>query len=211
MFYTYLGKVRFTNCSCGMAQMLTMYWVDMRVGKVLFTKCFCGIAQLRALYCALHALKQCQANELLLLFHSSCMFCIVLCTCWGNLRLSNCFCGLAQLYVCYVVSHKLKQYLALWDWPDACFVLCFSCIEPSISLTNCYCGTAQNPPDVSVVWCFTQTEAMSAWRFAFVGSLRCMFRIEFYTQWGNVRPTNCYCVIAQMNVCYCVLHALKQS
>ena len=126
VFYTYLGKVRFTNC-------------------------FCGIAQLYVLHCVLHALNQCQANELLLLAHSRCMFCIVLYTYWGNLRLSNCFCGSAQLYVCNVVSHKLKQYLALWDWPDACFVLCFACIEPSISLTNCYCGTAHNRPDASVV------------------------------------------------------------
>ena len=71
--------------------------------------------------------------------------------------------------------------LLLWDRPDACFV-----------------------------FCFTRIEAISSQGVAFVGSPRYMLRIVFYTQWGNIRLTNCSCGIAQMHISYCVLHALRQ-
>ena len=100
-------------------------------------------------------------------------------------HLTRCFCGIAQMHSLYCALHELSHH-------------------QSIKLL------LRDHPDVCVVQCFTRTEAMSAWRFAFVGSPRCMFCIVFYMQSGNVRPTNCFCGIAQMNALCFALHVWGQ-
>ena len=77
----------------------------------------------------------------------------------------------------------------------------------------------QCQPDASLLWdasdacfalSFTRSEAMSGQRIATVWSPRWMFAIVFYTHWSKVRPTDCFCAIAQMRALYYVLHALRQ-
>ena len=47
----------------------------------------------------------------------------------GNVGLTNCLCGIAQMHVWYCVVHTLKQHQAdgwlLWELPGVCFVICF--------------------------------------------------------------------------------------
>ena len=161
---------------------------------------------MHVLYCAVHALRQYQANELLLwerpdvcvlycftqieaipgsVGSPRCMFLTMCCMHWAIISLTNCYCGTAQMYVLYGALHNLRQSqpdaLLLWDRSDACFALCF-----------------------------TRSEAMSGQRIATVGSPRWMFAIVFYTHWSKVRPTDCFCAIAQMRALYYVLHALGQ-
>jgi len=165
-------NIGLTSCSCGIPQMHMLYCVlyvfrQSQVHKLLlwdgsdayFALSWYACRQslvhemllwYRPAACAVlcfTALKQCQANELLLLVHSRCMSCVVLCTHWGNVRLTKCFCGIAQMYVSYAVctnwindvfcriaqmhvlycvlhelSHHQANELLLRDHPDACVV-----------------------------------------------------------------------------------------
>ena len=141
------------------------------------------LVRIHVLHCFSHAIRQCQANELLLWerphecfvlgfarFEAMpcqgtasvrlprCMLCIVSCMHWGNI--GSAFAG----------SHRCMFCIALCKhWGNT-------------RLTNCF----------------------------FAGSPRCVFRIVFYTHLGNMRLTNCLCGIAQMHVWYCVVHILKQ-
>jgi hypothetical protein len=54
---------------------------------------------------------------------------IVFYTHWGNIRLMSCFCGIARIHVFYYVLHALGQHqnneMLLWNRPNSCFLLCF--------------------------------------------------------------------------------------
>ena len=80
------------------------------------------------------------------------MVSIVFYTHWGNIRLTNCFCGGAHVHFLYCVLHALRQYqaneLRLLDFPDPCLVL-FCTHWGNIRLTNCFCGIAQ----IHVLYC----------------------------------------------------------
>ena len=51
----------------------------------------------------------------------------------GNVGLTNCLCGIAQMHVWYRVLHTLRQYqaddLLLWERQEVCFVACSATVE----------------------------------------------------------------------------------
>ena len=69
----------------------------------------------------------CVSTEAILVFAGSprCVFRILFYKHLGNVMLTNCLCGIAQMRVGYCVSQTLKQYqaddLLLWERPDVCF------------------------------------------------------------------------------------------
>jgi len=136
------------------------------------------------------------------------MFCIVFHTQSGNVRSTNCSCGIAQMSALYWDLHALRQChakgLLLCDCPDACFALYLAMILACIEVVSEV--LLRGRPDACFVLHCVSTEAI----LVFAGSPRCVFRIVFYKRLGNVRLTNCFCGIAQMRVGYCVLHTLKQ-
>ena len=115
------------------------------------------------------------------------MFCIVLPTYWGNLRLARCLCGSALAHVWYCLSHSLRQpqasALPLWQCPRSwfdcvlhglrqpqasalplrqchrsCFVLCFAHL---VTIAVQQIASVRAPSPYHVL-CFTCMKAMSA-------------------------------------------------
>ena len=113
-----------------------------------------------------------------------CMCWILFYARWGNVRPTNCCCGIAQVHVLYSVSHAKEL------------------------LRNCFCGVAQihasssflytmrqyqanqllqwDRPDAYFILCFTRIEAISSEGIASVGAPRCAFWIVLYTHWGEI-------------------------
>jgi len=81
---------------------------------------------------------------------------------WGNIRLTNCSCGIAQMHILYYVLHALRQYDAkeflLWDRPDAWFVLLLHALRRNIGLTSCSCGIPQMHMLYCVLYVFRQSQ-----------------------------------------------------
>jgi hypothetical protein len=81
--------------------------------------------------------------------------------------------------------HAVEPYqsneLLLWDRPNFCFLMSFTCIG-----------------------------AISEQRVTFVGSLGLMPPGVFYTHWGNLRLTCCFCGIARTHGRYAFSHAPGQ-
>ena len=105
---------------------------------------------------------------------------------WASIRVTSCFCGIARIHVRYHDLHALGPYqstqLLLWDRANSCFLWSFACIE-----------------------------AISDERVTFLGSLGLMLCIVFYTRWGNLRLTCCFCGIPRSHALYCVLRASRQD
>ena len=123
---------------------------------------------------------------------------------WSN----TWFCGIAQMHVLYNVLHALSHHqsneLLLRDRPDVCVVGCFTQPEAKSAWRLAFVGSFR----CIFSLCFTRSEAMWGQRIATVGSPRWVFAIVFYTHWGKFRPTDCFCAIAQMHALCCVLHSL---
>ena len=120
----------------------------------------------RCMFCVMFCMHWAihQSNELLLRDRpelSKCKCCIVLYTNWGNVSLTLCFCGIAQMHVSHWVLHAGRQCqaneLLLCDRPDECVLLCF-----------------------------TRIEAKLGQRIASVRLRRCVPCIMFYTDWGHI-------------------------
>ena len=84
---------------------------------------------------------------------------------WGNIRLTQCFGGIAHIHVFPCALHALGQYqpndLLLWGRPNSCYL-----------------------------FCSTHAGATSDWRIASVGLPEVSFPIVFQKHWGNIRLTN---------------------
>ena len=88
---------------------------------------------MHVLHCVLHAVRQCQANELLL---------------WD--RPDECF-----VFVLHVLRQCQANGLLLCDCPDACFALCFTRVEAKLELL------LWDRPDSCFVLLCVSTEAIS--------------------------------------------------
>ena len=69
-----------------------------RWGNIRLMCCFRGIARSHVFKCVLHALRQYQTNELLLWYRPNLVLSIVCYMHWGNIKLAECFCGIAQIH-----------------------------------------------------------------------------------------------------------------
>jgi len=65
-------------------------------------------------------------------------------------------------------------------------------------------------PNSCLLLSFTSIGAISEQRVTFVGSLGLMPSAVFYTHWGNLRLTCCFCGIARTHGRYAVSHAPGQ-
>ena len=158
----------------------------------------------------------------------------MICTYWGHNRVTNCFCGIAQINVSYCILHALgnirltsyfcgiarigavyyvlqtlgqsQTVLLLWDGPKLCFLYCFNAFRQD--QTNALPLWERL---ISCLYCvFICVGATWGSRNAFVASPRFMSSIVFHTHWGNIRLTSCFCGIARIDCLFNVLHALGQ-
>ena len=134
---------------------------------------------------------------------------------WGNIRLTSCFCGIAHIDALYRVLHACRQYqanvLLLWDRAKSCFLLCFTHTLRQYHIQYSYLCMFSLRVGLRVG---------CAYAWAAIRIQPAVQRITFWQAAVGVlgqhatqrcpRLTNCFCAIAQIHACHCVLHALGQ-
>ena len=104
------------------------------------------------------------------------MLSILFYTRWGNIRLANCFCGIARSLVPYCVSKALGQY--------------------QTNEFNCFCGVGRF--HFSIVFYLNCGSIRP--KTASVGLPKFMSPLSFSTHRGNIRLKNWFCWIARIHV-----------
>jgi len=146
------------------------------------------------------------------------MFSLVFYTYWSNIRLANCprynirlascFFGIARTHVFYYVLHALGQYqageLLLQDRRIAFVLLRFTCIGRILDQRIASAGSRKS---MFTIVFYTHLDSSRPTRCC-CGIAWIDVSTAFCTRWKSIWLTSCFCGIARIHLCYCILYAL---